>query len=89
MRTIFFIEIMSLSKGEGNMRNKCFMVLLIVGILVSSGSLFARDNEMEFGGGLLLGYYFPELSDHVGSNYYMESTNKAIYGLNLTFGVTP
>jgi len=70
------------------MQNRLFIVLIIAGLIFSSGSLFARDNKMEFGFGLQLGYFYPELSDHVGDGFYMESTNKAIYGLNATFGFT-
>jgi hypothetical protein len=70
------------------MQNKYFMVLLIAGILLSSGSLFARDNKMEFGVGLQLGYFYPELSDHIGNNYFMESQDDVIFGLNATYGFT-
>ena len=66
-----------------------FIALLLSMVLLTSNSLLARDNTMEFGVGLQMGYYFPELSDHVGKDYYMESTDKAIYGLNVTFGFTP
>jgi hypothetical protein len=70
------------------MQNKYFMVLLIAGIILTTSSLFARDNTMEFGLGLQLGYYYPELSDQIGKDYFMESTDSMIYGLNATFGVT-
>ena len=70
------------------MQNRYIIALILTSLLLSSGSLFARDNEMEFGFGLQIGYYFPELSDHVGDGFYMESTNKAIFGLNATFGFT-
>jgi len=87
MKKILF-EKESLSKEEGQMRRRIYVFVIIAGLILTTGSLYARDNKMEFGVGLQLGYFFPELSDHVGKGYYMEATDKGIYGLNATFGFT-
>jgi opacity protein-like surface antigen len=70
------------------MQIRAFIIMTLIIAVFMANPIYARDNKGEFGAGLQLGYFFSEFGDHQGANYYMESTDDMIYGLNLTAGFT-